>query len=191
VVNSDTLADRRIEKYGLRRNVRVARQIRAELRLHKSIRAKKLIKRRKSFKRRRPRSETSRSAPGWQKDATLQRENRSRLQVRIQRSLYGQRGVPNASIPRVVLILEIDWNIDFNLIVFPEALLVNDMTRSPRRALRIEARRQHNFVFGIRFFRNQRPRQIQFPTRPARILAEAPQIGHQVINLLRRTRRTE
>jgi len=46
------------------------------------------------------------------------------LQIRIHDAFQTQRGVANATVPSVVLILEIKRNVHFNLIIFSEALLV-------------------------------------------------------------------
>src|SRR3982074_3538884 len=149
VIRRKTLPDRGIEKYRLRRNVRVTWQTRAELRLHKSIRAEKLVKSGKSFKRGRSGPKASRLVAGWQNSAAKQAQNRSRLQARKHDPLQAKCGVANTDIPGVILILKIDRDVNFNLIIHPEALLMNDVGRAPRSACRIHPRGDHNFIFRI------------------------------------------
>src|SRR5258708_26700023 len=60
VIRPKTLADRSIEKYRLRRDVRVPRQVRAKLRLNKCVGREELIKSSERFERRGSASEATR-----------------------------------------------------------------------------------------------------------------------------------
>src|SRR5882757_340463 len=180
VIRPKTLADRSIKKYRLRRDVRVPRQVRAKLRLNKCIRRKELIKSSERFKRRRSGPETSRPIAGWQNSPAKQAQNRSRwpqnrvrLQTRKHYALEAQRSVANSAIPGVIDILIVDRDVDLDLIFYSEALFMNDVSRTARRARRIQPRGNHHFVFGIRLLCNQRSRQVQFATRPVRVPAQA------------------
>src|SRR5712671_5366719 len=198
VIRPKTLADRSIKKYRLRRDVRVPRQVRAKLRLNKCVGRKELIKSSKRFERRGSAPEASRPIAGWQNSAAKQAQNRSRwpqnrvrLQTRKHYPLEAQRGVADTAIPGVIDILIVDRNIDLDLIFYSEPLLMNDVSRTARRARSIQPRGNHHFVFGIRLFRNQRSRQVQFATRPVRIPAQSTQVRNHVIDLLRRQRIAE
>src|SRR6267154_3405521 len=138
MICSKALPDGGVEKYRLRRNVRVTRQIRAKLCLNKCVGGEELIKSRECFKRCGPASETARPIAGGQNSAAKQAQNRTcrphnrvRLQARKHHPLHAQRGIPNAAIPGVIQILKVDRNIDLDLISYPEALLMNHVSRAP------------------------------------------------------------
>src|SRR5712671_2948736 len=198
VIRPKTLADGGIKKYRLWRDVRVPRQVRAKLRLNKCIRRKELIKSSKRFERRGSASEPTRTIAGWQNNAAKQAQNRSRrpqnrvrLQTRKHYALEAQRGVANTAIPGVIDILIVDRDVDLDLIFYSEALLMNDVRRTARRARRIQPRGNHHFIFGIRLFRYQRSRQVQFATWPVWVPAQSTQVRNHVIDLLRRQRIAE
>src|ERR1700726_4379158 len=101
------LPNRGVKKNGLRCDVGVARQIGAPLRLDKSVGGEKLIVGREGFKRGGTRAKATLPAASRHDYAAKQAQDRPGLQIRIHDSFQTQRGVANATVPVVVLILEI------------------------------------------------------------------------------------
>ena len=83
----------------------------------------------------------------------------------------------------MILVLQVKRNVDFNLILHAESLFVNDMTDHSGSALRIECRRDDDFIFGIGFFCDKSPGKIQFAARPARLTAESAHVANHAIDL--------
>ena len=154
------LPNRGVKKYRLRCDVSVARQIGTQLRLNKSVGGQKLIESREGFKCGGARAKATLPAASRHDYAAKQAQDRPCLQIRIHDAFQTQRGIANATVPGVVLILEIKRNVHFDLIIFSEALLVNDVADDGRRALRVEATGNDLLIFGVGLFGNDRSGQI-------------------------------
>src|SRR5438477_7826 len=94
-------------------------------------------------------------------------------------------GVANAAVPSVILVLKIDRDVDFNLIFYAEALLVNDVSEETGCALRVERGGDDDFVFRISFFGDDGARKIQFAAWPAGFFAEAAHVANDSVDLVR------
>jgi len=85
----------------------------------------------------------------------------------------------------VVLVLKMNGHVDFDLIFFAEALLVNDVAYETGSVLRVERGRDDDFVLGIGFFGGDGAREIQFAARPGGFFAETAHVADDSIDLFR------
>jgi len=119
-----------------------------------------LIEGREGFKCGRAGAKATLPATSRHDYAAKQAQDRPFFQIRIHHALQAQSGVANASVPGVILVLEIQRNVHFDLILLSEALLVNDVTHDARRALCVEDTGNHHLIFRICFFGGERSGEI-------------------------------
>src|SRR6478736_4249494 len=86
----------------------------------------------------------------------------------------------------MVLVLELQRHVHFNLVVYAEALFVNDVGRKSGSAVSVYCSGDDFFIFRKRLFRDKGAWQVEFATRPMLVVTESPQVGDQVIDLVRR-----
>ncbi len=83
----------------------------------------------------------------------------------------------------MVLVLEIQRNVHFDLVVLSETLLVNDVADDSGSPLRIQGAGNHHFIFREGFFGNQRAWKVQLAPWPSTLAAESTQIVDHLVDL--------
>src|SRR5215475_893831 len=87
--------------------------------------------------------------------------------------------------PVVRLVLELKRDFHLDLVMHAEALFMNNVGSNSGSAAGVHSGRDHDLVFRKRLFRDQRARQVEFAAGPTVVMAERPQVGDYVINLIR------
>src|SRR5581483_10998022 len=122
----ESLSERSIEEDRLRSDVGMTWKVCAELGLNESVRLEQLIEGREGLERGRARAESAGAISDRQQHTSLQGQDGPRFQVGEHDPLHAESHVADAAVPDVILVLEVNRHVDFNLIVHAEALLVDD-----------------------------------------------------------------
>ena len=88
----------------------------------------------------------------------------------------------------IVALEESERRGEFELILCTKATFVNEFSCDCAGAFGIDRRSQHPFVFWEGLFGEKRSRQIQFAERPCLIVAKAPNIISDLLDLIQRQR---
>ena len=90
---------------------------------------------------------------------------------------------PGPLLPVMILVLIIEWKVDFDLVLHAEALLVDEVGGEAGRAGGVGGGGDDEFVLRIGFFRDQSAGQIELSAGPVRIGAEGAQVGDDVVDV--------
>ncbi len=163
------------QEHRLRRFVRIHRQIGAALHLQKTVGRQRLPERREGSERSRARAEAARAVPRRQRHFALHSQNAPRVHIRKQHALPAKRDLSHAAQPPRTRMVEAERDRHFELILLAVALFERELIGNARRALHVDAGRDHCLVFREGFLRQQSAREIHLTAWPSFLLAKAAQ----------------
>ena len=162
------------------------RQIGADLKLDKGVGGEELVEGSEGLEGGGAAAEAALAVAGGRQDASLKTEDGAGAQVGIHLPLDAEGHVAGAVLPLMILILVVQREIDFKLVLHSEALFVNVVGDEAGRATGVRCGGDDELVFGIGLFGDQSARQIEFAPRLVWIWAEFAQVGDDVVDRPRR-----